>query len=105
MKLPSLFAAALLGTAALAATATPSFAFCGVIEESASSYKVRVAVRTADRQADRKIRQLFRQHGRKLVLDKRVKSCVGGALAIDANGNQTEGPSRCTTTVPFCVNP
>ena len=51
--------------------------------------------------------QLYRlsADGRKLVLSQRQAACVGGALAIDANGNETVGPSSCTVTQPFCVNP
>ncbi len=105
MKLPSLFAATLLGAAAMIFTSTSSLAFCGVIQEQASAYRVNVAVRRADWQADRQIRKLRRQYGRKLVVENKQKNCVGGALAIDANGNQIEGPSRCTTTVAYCVNP
>ena len=40
-----------------------------------------------------------------LVLDQRTASCLGGAVAIDANGKQVVGPATCTVTVPFCVNP
>lgn len=97
-------AAALPLLATLAFT-TPASAWCGVIEKSATNKNVRKANFRANSAVDVQVRKLRRENGRKLVLSERQSACVGGALAIDANGNETAGPSSCTVTQPFCVNP
>ncbi len=100
---PVAAAAALLCAGAL--TTTPAAAWCGAIEQSYTSHNVQKANTRANRAVDRQVRRLMRENGRKLVLSERQSACVGGALAIDANGNEIVGPSRCTVTQPFCVNP
>lgn len=86
-------------------TATEAAAFCGVVEESAQHMNATKASRTATKRVNAKVKSLKKQYGKKLALDQRQASCVGGALAIDASGNETVGPSSCTVTQSFCVNP
>jgi hypothetical protein len=102
MKTPLLLALSLVF--ALAA-ATPASAYCGVIEKSASGKTVQIAQKRANKAMKYEVQKLKRQNGAKLQLDARQVACIAGALAIDANGNQTEGDSSCTLTQPFCVNP
>ncbi len=52
-----------------------------------------------------KVKQLKRQHRGKLQLDERSSQCLGGGVAIDADGNQITGKPSCTVTQSFCVNP
>jgi hypothetical protein len=84
---------------------TNAFAFCGVIQESASARTANKALRRADTVVRKQVRSLRRQHGQKLQLSERQSSCVGGGVGIDANGNQITGNPSCTVTQPFCVNP
>jgi hypothetical protein len=95
---------AVLGILILALPAD-AFAFCGVIEEHATASTADRAIQKAERQVRRQVKQLSWQHRNKLVLSDKSSSCVGGALAIDANGQQIEGKPSCTITQPFCVNP
>ena len=97
--------AAALPLLATLAFAAPASAWCGAIEQSATSHNVQKANFRANRAVDKQVRKLRRENGRKLVLSERQSACVGGALAIDANGTEIVGPSRCTVTQPFCVNP
>jgi hypothetical protein len=87
------------------AFATPSFSFCGVVEHSASHRKVQKANALANKGANKKVKSLKKEYGAKLVLNERQVGCVGGAVSIDANGNQLSGPATCTATQGFCVNP
>lgn len=102
MKLP---AALLLGAATLVLSTTNSFAFCGVLQKSATANSVQAATNKANFAASKSARQLKRQYGKKLVLSPRETACVGGSVSIDANGNQVTGKPSCTVTLPFCVNP
>ena len=86
-------------------TATEAAAFCGVIQESAQHMNASKASKIATKRVNAKVKALKRQHGNKLALDERQAACIGGALAIDASGNETVGPSSCTITQGFCVNP
>lgn len=97
--------AAALPLLAALALATPASAWCGAIEQTATNKNVQKANVRANHAVDKQVRKLRRENGRKLVLSERQSACVGGALAIDANGNEVVGPSRCTVTQPFCVNP
>ena len=92
------FAAALLLPA-------EAHAFCGVIQEQGASKWLKKAQKIANRRVTEKVHALKGQYGKKLQLDARQVACLGGALAIDANGNQIEGDSSCTVTQGFCVNP
>ncbi|MFO1034339.1 MAG: hypothetical protein U1E15_09790 [Hyphomicrobiales bacterium] len=80
-------------------------AFCGFMQEQGMAKSVKKAQKIANRRATEKVQALKRQYGKKLQLDARQVACLGGALAIDANGNQIEGDSSCTVTQGFCVNP
>lgn len=82
-----------------------ALAFCGAIQESATARTTEKALGRADRAIRKQVRELKRQHGRKLQLDEAQKACVGGSVGIDANGNQVTGNPSCTITQPFCVNP
>lgn len=96
----------LLGAAILMGGSTvQAQAFCGVIEESAVAATAKKATRKANDRVLKQIRKLRRQHGRKLVVESASAACVGGAVAIDSNGNQIVGKPRCTVTRGFCVNP
>ncbi|MBK8769037.1 MAG: hypothetical protein IPM06_01245 [Rhizobiales bacterium] len=103
LRTPAIILAAM--TSASLLWAPQAVAFCGVIQETAQSQNPMLANPKATRMVDRKVRALKHQYRRKLVLDQRSSECVGGAVAIDANGNQIVGPARCTVTQPFCVNP
>lgn len=89
----------------LVIAAPAAHAFCGVIQETGQSKKPAKASKQASKLAQSKVKALRKQYGDKLVLDQRTASCLGGAVAIDANGKQVVGPATCTVTVPFCVNP
>lgn len=80
-------------------------AFCGVIQQSAVGKTVNKARHKANKLANQQIKPLYRQHGKKLVVEAKQYACLGGAVAIDSNGNQVVGNPSCTVTVPFCVNP
>jgi hypothetical protein len=95
----------LLVAAAISLSTTSARAFCGIIQESATASTAERAVYRADRKVNRQVRALKRQHREKLQLDERAKQCLGGGIAIDANGNQIVGKPSCTVTQPFCVNP
>jgi isoaspartyl peptidase/L-asparaginase-like protein (Ntn-hydrolase superfamily) len=96
----------LLSTAILiGGSAVQAQAFCGVIEESAVAETARKAMWKANNRALKQIRKLKRQHGRKLVVESESAACAGGAVAIDSDGNQIVGESRCTVTRGYCVNP
>ena len=96
----------LLGAAIfIGGTTVQAHAFCGVIEESAVAKTAKRANWEANNRVLKQIRKLKRQHGRKLVVESESVACVGGAVAIDSNGNQTVGKARCTVTRGFCVNP
>jgi hypothetical protein len=82
-----------------------ALAFCGVIQEQATARTAERAISRADRAIRKQVRSLKRQHGRKLQLDEVQKACVGGGVAIDADGNQITGNPSCTVTQSFCVNP
>ena len=103
LRTPAIILAAM--TSASLLWAPQALAFCGVIQETAQSKTPMSAAPKANRLVDRKVRALKQQYRRKLVLDQRSSEGVGGAVAIDANGNQIVGPARCTVTQPFCVNP
>jgi hypothetical protein len=105
MQLKHLCAALTVASIAVFSSAQTAQAFCGVIQESASARTTDKALRRADKAVRKAVRVLQRQHGSKLVLDEGSRSCIGGALAIDANGVETEGQPSCTLTQPFCVNP
>lgn len=105
MKFPTLATAACIGASLLLASATPSLAFCGTMQETATGHNVKAASNKANRAIDRKAKQLRRQYRKKLVLSPKQVACVGGAVSIDANGNEIVGKPSCTATLPFCVNP
>ncbi|MBG1231116.1 hypothetical protein [Aestuariivirga litoralis] len=94
---------AILGMLVLSPTEV--FAYCGVLEQQASAKTTERAVQKAERRINDQVRQLKRKSKNKLVLSEPATSCLGGALAVDANGNQIEGQPSCTVTQPFCVNP
>jgi hypothetical protein len=97
--------AALLAGAASPTMSQPAQAYCGVLEKSALAGTVKKATRLANNAINREDRKLRRQNGMKYVPSERSVACVGGAVAIDANGNQIAGKPSCTVTMPFCVNP
>ncbi len=80
-------------------------AFCGVIQESAQAKKPADAAHKAEKKAAKQVKKLKQQYGAKLALDKPSSACLGGAVAIDASGKQVVGPSSCTVTQSYCVNP
>lgn len=82
-----------------------AFAYCGVIQESASARTTEKAIYRAERAVYKQVRKLRKQNGGKLQLSEPEKTCVGGGVAIDEYGNQIVGRPRCTVTQPFCVNP
>ncbi len=86
-------------------TTVEASAFCGVIQETATARNVNKALQRAQKAVNRKIKPLRRENGSKLQLDEAQKSCIGGALAVDENGVETEGRPSCTVTQSFCVNP
>jgi hypothetical protein len=88
-RTPLFAAAALLGALLLPQNA---FAFCGVMQASAQSMSGQQAAAMADYRVNKQIKKLKRQYRSKLVLDQKTAECVGGALAIDTNGNQIVGP-------------
>jgi len=100
---PLFLAVAVAGT--LLVTTTGAFAFCGVIEETASHKNGMKAAELAGKLVRQKVKALRKEHGNKLVLSQKTKSCLGGAVAIDSNGKQIVGDSSCKVTQPFCVNP
>ena len=84
---------------------TGAQAFCGVIQKSATAGSTAKASWRAQRDVRREVRPLMRQYGPKLQLSEQSVACVGGAAAIDADGNEMYGKPSCTVTQPFCVNP
>ena len=84
---------------------TQAQAFCGVIQKSATASSAAKASWRAQRDVRREVRPLMRQYGHKLQLDQQSVACVGGAVAVDADGNQIYGKPSCTVTQSFCVNP
>jgi hypothetical protein len=90
---------------AIVAAAPEAQAFCGVTEASANAQSAERASKLAQRELRKEARKLRRQYGRKLVLEQPAMACKGGAIAIDANGNEIIGNASCTATQGFCVNP
>jgi hypothetical protein len=89
----------------LAVNAPGAEAACGVLEQTATGTVAANAVAKADRQMKRQLNALKKQHGKKLSIQTKAVSCVGGDGGIDAQGNRVKAYNRCTVTQPFCVNP
>ncbi len=105
MKIRLIFVSALIAVSTLSATSNTAFAFCGVIQESATARNAEKASHRARDAVHRKLKKLRNQYGYKLQVEEPSLACLGGAVAIDANGNQLIGKPSCTATVSFCVNP
>ena len=105
MKIRSIFVSTFIAISAVAVTSSTAFAFCGVIQESATARTAERASQKAQNAVRQKINKLRRQHGHKLQAEEASLACLGGAVAIDANGNEMVGKPSCTATVSFCVNP
>ena len=105
MNLKSFCLSTLIAISATVVASHAAFAFCGVIEESAIGRTVEKASAKASRAAHEKVRPLRQQYGAKLKVEPLTLACLGGAVAIDANGNQIVGKPSCRATVAFCVNP
>jgi hypothetical protein len=94
-----------LALVAMVTTAPNAYAFCGVTEATGTAKSAIRASNLAQRELRKEARKLRRQYGRKLVLEQPAIACKGGAIAIDANGNEIIGNASCTATQGFCVNP
>lgn len=105
MKIQSIFVSALIAVSAISVTSSTAFAFCGVIQESATAKTAERASLKARNAVRHKLIPLRDQYGNKLQVDEPSLACLGGAVAIDANGNQLVGKPSCTATLSFCVNP
>jgi hypothetical protein len=105
MKFTPILVAALFSGAALISTSNPAAAFCGGVEKSATAKSTKKASRKAIDQVKWELRKLRKQYGKKFVADNPSVACVGGAVAIDDQGNQIVGRPSCTATAGFCVNP
>jgi hypothetical protein len=84
---------------------TDAQAFCGVIQKSGTAKSAGKAQSRAQREVSWELRKLRKQYKRKLQLSEQSVACVGGAVAVDANGNEIVGNPSCTVTQPYCVNP
>lgn len=94
------------GIAALMAGApTQAYAFCGVIEKTGTGSKAINLLNRLDARVTREVKRLRAKHGKKLRLDEKQSSCVGGDGNRDAQGNKVRGYNRCTITQAYCVNP
>ncbi len=91
--------------AALGLASPEAFASCGVIQKSATAKSTQRATSRAESQVRDEVRKLRSKHGKKLQLDEKQVACLGGAVAIDANGKEIVGQPSCTVTQPFCINP
>jgi hypothetical protein len=91
--------------AAMGIASPQALASCGVIQKSATAKSVKQATSRAESKVRSDIRPLRAKHGKKLQLDQKQVACVGGGVAVDANGNQIVGKPSCTVTQPFCINP
>ena len=80
-------------------------AFCGGFRQSAQNYNVRKASKEARQLIKQEIWNLRRKHGKKLKVGDLEQNCLGGAVGIDKNGKQVVGPSTCTASITYCVNP
>ena len=105
MKIQSIFVSAFITISTVFVASSTAFAFCGVIQESAVGNTAARASQKAKDEVRQKVRNLRRQYGYKLKLENPNLACLGGAVAIDANGNEMVGKPSCTATVSFCVNP
>lgn len=105
MKTRSILITAFSAFLAMPVTSNMAFAFCGVIQESDSARTAERASQKAHNAVRYKINKLRSQYGSKLKAERASLACLGGAVAIDANGNQIVGKPSCTATVAFCVNP
>ncbi len=105
MKIRSIFISAFIAISAMSVAPDTAFAFCGVIQESATARTAGKASLRAQNAVRHQVRKLRRQYGPKLQAEQASLACLGGAVAIDANGNQVVGRPSCTATVAYCVNP
>jgi hypothetical protein len=105
MKIRTSLVAAFISISGVSLATGNAFAFCGVIQETSSGKNVARAGQKAKQEVKHKVKKLRQQHGNKLQVEPTNLACVGGAVAIDANGNQVAGQPSCTATASFCVNP
>lgn len=105
MKIRSIFVSTFIAIATISVVPNTAFAFCGVIQESATAKTAARASMKAQNAVRHKIQKLRAQYRHKLQAEEANLACLGGAVAIDADGNQMVGKPSCTATVSFCVNP
>ena len=105
MKFRSILVSAFIAISTVSVMSNTASAFCGVIQESATAKTAERASLKAQNAVGRQIRKLRAQYRHKLQAEEANLACLGGAVAIDADGNQMVGKPSCTATVAFCVNP
>jgi hypothetical protein len=76
-----------------------------VIQKTATASNAQKATNRASNQVKKELSALRSKHGKKLKPGQRDVACVGGAVAIGADGKEIIGNPSCTVTQPFCINP
>ena len=79
-----------------------ALASCGVIQKTATASNAQKATNRASNQVKKELNAL---RSKQLKPGQRDVACVGGAVAIGADGKEIVGNPSCTVTQPFCINP